>query len=488
MDPGLEAFQSGKIEEALEIFTAAIAEYSQSMGKSWTSRISMSSKRGVKTVITKTKLAALYTNQGLCRHNLGDVEGSLESFNTALSLVTSSKALFNRGIAHKDLGQLNEALKDFRKVQSLDSTLLSAVYGEAWVLTDQCKFAEAIKVVDRAEKMEKMKPSYDQLKEFRKRESLNSFKASSQSKGSKSMSGKSEIQKQGQAGSTDALSTGGHTAPLTHREISSQLGAVHFFPTLCDAHFIRSFSLLHMGKPEEALQECKRGMGIGDNRFHTLELCLCCLVKTSVSLQKRGIGEEAVSLMDEALKVAIMMEREIRGCETMKQSHNATVQYKRDVGISRCLLLAEQAREDQAIEALCKMLEDNRVDSDIHCALGNIYATKSNPDFEQAKIHLNKADKANQKPVMVPMADRLYQLGVVLLHSGSVGSRGDAVQAFLRAQHYSPHDTKISNALNTVDTGGRTKIDFFAQPWHTHMMSLMPKLALPQVYVLRHPH
>ena len=468
MDAGLVAFENGQIKEALEHFSADIAECNQHAGKSWTSRISMSSKRGVKTVVSKSKLAALHTNLGLCMHNLGDVEGSLESFTTALNFAPSSMtALFNRGIANHDLGKLSEALKDFRKVQSLDSTLLPAVYGEAWVLTDQCKYADAIKAVDRAEHMEKMEPQYNQMKEFRKRESLNSFRSAR----SKSMSAKHELK-------TVAEDATAPAQPLTHREIALQLGTVKSSQSLCDAHFIRSFSMLHMGKPEQALVQCRRGMVMGDSRFQTLELCLCCLVKTSVSLQKRGLGGKAVTHMDEALQVAIKMEHEIKGCASMKQSHNATVQYKRDVEISRCLLLAEQSMETEAIATLHNMLAANKVDSDIHCALGNIYATNPEPDFQQAKVHLTKASTANQKPVMVATSDLLYQLGVVLLH---LNNRGDAVQCFQRAQFYFSQDRKILDALNTLDTGGRTKIDFFSQPWHTHMMSLMPKLALPQV-------
>jgi len=286
MDRGVEAFQNGNIEEALGHFTIAIDEYNANSSKSWTSRISRSSTRFTKTVITKAKLAALYTNQGLCRHYLGEVEGSLVSFTTALTLAPDSRtALFNRGIANHDLGNLDDALKDFKKAQSLDHTLLPAIYGEAWVLTDQTKYAEAIKVVDHAEQVEKAQPTYDAMIEYRKRESLISFNRS--------------VPRRSKSMGSDPLDA----APAA-RTTSNQAGS----QSLCDAHFIRSFSYLHLDRPEEALVQCKRGIDIlGDTRFPTLELCLCCLVKTSVVMQKRGMVEAAIKQMDEAVQMAMKM-------------------------------------------------------------------------------------------------------------------------------------------------------------------------------------
>ena len=77
----------------------------------------------------------------------------------------------------------------------------------------------------------------------------------------------------------------------------------------CDLHFIKSYSLLHVGDPEGALIACKRAIDLGDSRHQTLELCLCCMIERVVAMDER-CDDEVSGALDEAMRLAIRMDTE----------------------------------------------------------------------------------------------------------------------------------------------------------------------------------
>ena len=76
--------------------------------------------------------AAGFSNRGNVRLVLGDVEGSIDDQNKAISLNPSEiDPYINRGIAEEALGLWSQAKKDYMFVISLDSENFSALYNLA---------------------------------------------------------------------------------------------------------------------------------------------------------------------------------------------------------------------------------------------------------------------------------------------------------------------------------------------------------------------
>jgi hypothetical protein len=98
----------------------------------------------------------------------------------------------------------------------------------------------------------------------------------------------------------------------------------------------------------------------------------------SVALNERGGADAAVAAMEEGLSF----------CHQHGDEQNA-----RDVEIAKWLLLAEQSNLEKAQCGLQAMLDKRRSDSDVHCALGYVYATSAVPNLELARDHLTKASR-----------------------------------------------------------------------------------------------
>jgi tetratricopeptide (TPR) repeat protein len=63
-----------------------------------------------------------YSNRGLAHHNLGQYEQAIQDLDQAIRLeatVAVAKAYYNRGLAHQSLGNSKEAERDLQKGKEL---------------------------------------------------------------------------------------------------------------------------------------------------------------------------------------------------------------------------------------------------------------------------------------------------------------------------------------------------------------------------------
>jgi len=116
-DAADEAYQAGKYERAIELFTLAAEESDD---------------------------PAIWGNRGNCYSSLGDLDAALKDYNTAIEKANKitgdpndsrlAYLYYNRGAAYESAHRYAEAVEDYEKTASLDNKYPDAKGRHAWII------------------------------------------------------------------------------------------------------------------------------------------------------------------------------------------------------------------------------------------------------------------------------------------------------------------------------------------------------------------
>jgi tetratricopeptide (TPR) repeat protein len=99
----------------------------------------------------KEDYAEAYNNRGIARKNKGDVEGALKDYDEAIRLrPNSSRSFYNRGCARDDKGDVEGALEDYSEAIRLKPNNVDAIYNRGLARSARGDVEEALKDYDEA--------------------------------------------------------------------------------------------------------------------------------------------------------------------------------------------------------------------------------------------------------------------------------------------------------------------------------------------------
>ena len=107
--------------------------------------------------------AVALNNRGNAHDDLGNTDQALEDYTQAIKLLPGfSEAYYNRAFVLYKLGRLDDALTDLDRVIALSPHLASAYFNRSFVLLAKGLVARAISDVDKAVQLEPNNPKYRQ--------------------------------------------------------------------------------------------------------------------------------------------------------------------------------------------------------------------------------------------------------------------------------------------------------------------------------------